>query len=113
MTTKINFSLKKGDLVKIIAGKQKGVTAKILFINYKKSTAILDTENFRKKFSKNVQQIEEKKVPIPIHISNLMGWDENLKQVSRIGFKFLNNKKQRYFKKSGSIISTTLNSQNE
>lgn len=121
MNRKEKLSIKRGDLVKVIAGGQKGLIGKIMVINYKKSSAILDTGKTRVKFIKNNQEKaenqdkEENKIVIPlsIHTSNLMAWDENRKEISRIGFKVLNNKKERYFIKSGNLISVKENNQNE
>jgi ribosomal protein L24 len=43
-------------------------------------------------------------VPIDIHFSNVMLWDKEANIPSKTGFKFLNNEKKRYFKKSGNIL---------
>ena len=43
-------------------------------------------------------------VPIGIHISNLMLWDNEQNLSSRIGYKIVDDKKQRYFKKSGNLV---------
>ncbi len=104
MKNKQKLSIKKGDVVKVIAGDQKGLMGNILSINYKKLTAILSTTKLRKKFSKKTQESKEKQIPIAIHISNLMMWDQEKELVSRIGFKLINGKKERYFKKSGNIL---------
>ncbi len=114
MKTKEKISIRKNDLVKVIAGDQKGLIGKILYIDYKKNRAILDTAKSRKKYIKLSQEDKEKDkdkkeknfilIPISIHLSNLMLWDEDLKKASRIGFKIFDEKKERYFIKSGNII---------
>ena len=39
-----------------------------------------------------------------IHLSNVMLWDQQTTQASRIGYKTLEGKKKRYFRKSGNIL---------
>lgn len=112
MKKKEKLSIKKSDLVKVITGDQKGLIGRILSINHKKSQAILENGKVREKKIKNSQETndkgekQKKLIPISIHTSNLMLWDAELKQASRIGFKMLasNDQKQRYFKKSGNIV---------
>jgi large subunit ribosomal protein L24 len=119
MIKKIKNHIKKGDQVKIISGEQKGFLGKIEKILTKKSSVILEGILPRIKFVKNSkttnQQQESKKIELPIliHISNVMLWDKEKNQVSRIGYKIENKnitnqkiktKKERYFKKSGSQV---------
>ncbi len=98
--------IKIGDEVKVITGELKGTIGKIISFNKRKSLAIIDSGKKRKKRSKITfeNQQRDKLIPIGIHISNLMLWDKNLNQASRIGYKIIDSKKQRYFKKSGNII---------
>lgn len=125
MKKKQKLSLKKGDLVKVIAGEQKGLLGSIISIDYKKLKAILDTGKVREKYSKDIQQNKENtdessnqenqkiKIPIGIHISNLMIWDTEIQKVSRIGFKIVDNKKKRYFKTSGNLILDNENNKDD
>ena len=55
---------------------------------------------------RNSQGGESKKVelPISIHISNVMLWDKDSNQISRIGYKIIEGKKKRYFKKSKALL---------
>lgn len=70
------MSLKKNDVVVVIAGKDKGKTGKILKVIPEKSRVVVEKVNFVKEFirpdrSRNIQGgIMEKEAPI--HISNLM-----------------------------------------
>ena len=99
--------LKIGDKVKVIAGDQKGFLGNILAISKKQSTLQIDGILPRIKFLKNSQGGESKKVEIPlaIHFSNVMLWDEKGNQVSRIGSQISQGNKKRYFKKSGNILN--------
>ena len=103
---KIKTHIKTGDQVKIIAGNQKGLIGKIVSIDFKSLTVILDNVTPRIKYRKDTQNGNSKKLEIqlPIHISNVMVWDKEKNQVSRIGYKTIEGKKKRYFKKSGNLV---------
>jgi large subunit ribosomal protein L24 len=107
MKKKINCHIKVGDKVKIITGDNKGTIGTINSIVFKKSILFINEVLPRIKYIKNTQGQESKKVEIqvPIHISNVMLWDSELNSGSKIGYKIIENKKYRYFKKSGKIIS--------
>jgi len=98
--------IKKGDFVKIIAGENKGIIGKISTIIKKKNFIFLENLSPRIKYEKKNGKKESNKIelPIPIHFSNVMLWDNEAKKASRIGYKLLENKKIRYFKKSGNIV---------
>jgi len=70
------MSLKKNDMVVVIAGKDKGKTGKILKVIPEKNRVVVEKVNFAKEFirpdrSRNIQGgIMEKEAPI--HVSNLM-----------------------------------------
>jgi large subunit ribosomal protein L24 len=96
MITVKKFHVKLGDRVKIIAGDNKGTIGNISFLNREKKIALLDSlENNKENSKKKVR---------PIHISNLMLWDSSINIASRVGIKIVENKKKRYFKKSGNIL---------
>jgi len=106
MNKKLKSHIKIGDKIKIIAGNQKGSIGIITQVISQKSLAIIDTVLPRIRYKKNPQGGEAKKLEIqlPIHISNLMLWDNSNNQASRIGYKMVENVKKRYFKKSGNIV---------
>ena len=72
----------------------------------KKSLVFIEGIVPRIKYSKNRQGGDPQKVEIPvgIHISNVMLWDNQSNFSSRIGYKFIDNLKKRYFKKSGNLV---------
>jgi large subunit ribosomal protein L24 len=72
----------------------------------KESIVFLDGITPRIKFRKNPQGQESIKseIQIPIHSSNVMLWDKEKNMASKIGYKIVNDKKVRYFKKSGNIV---------
>jgi large subunit ribosomal protein L24 len=107
MKKKQNCHIKIGDKVKIITGDNKGIIGTITTIIFKKSVLFLKELSPRIKYIKNTQGGEPKKIElqIPIHISNVMLWDEETNSSSKIGYKIIETKKYRYFKKSGKLVS--------
>ncbi|RMG79510.1 MAG: 50S ribosomal protein L24 [Bacteroidetes bacterium] len=98
--------IKKGDIVFVNAGRDKGVEGEVLEVFPKKSRAIVKGVNIVKKHTKPTQDkpggiIE---VPAPIHISNLMLKDPKTGEPTRVGRKIEDGKLVRYAKKSGAII---------
>ena len=110
---KQKLHVKIGDRVQIQAGNHKGLIGTIISVNTSKLTATVDSVPSRKKLvtnsSNNNKEIE---IQNNIHISNLMLWDNKINKASRIGYKIIDNKKIRYFKKSGNILENLKESKN-
>ena len=106
MKQKTNTHVKIGDKVKVISGKQKGFIGVITSLVSKKSVVFLDGVTPRIKFKKTPQGGEAQRIEIqiPIHLSNVMLWDKEANNASKIGYKIVNDQKVRYFKKSGNIV---------
>lgn len=98
--------VKIGDNIKIIVGSNKGTIGKIISLNKSNSTVTIEGVLSRIKYSKDRQGGESKKLELPINInvSNVMLWDKSINKISRIGFKIIDGKKVRYFKKSGNLV---------
>jgi len=92
--------LKLGDKIQVISGIQKGTIGTITSLFLKKSIAYIDSIEPRQKSTKT-KTIE---IQIPIHISNLMLWDTQFNQPSRIGYQFVEKKKCVILKKSGNLV---------
>ena len=106
-TKMIKIHIKKGDMVKVIAGDAKGSQGKVLMVDREKYRAIVEGVNMVSKHSKanakNPQGGIIKK-EAPIHISNLMVVDGK-GNATRIGRRLGDNGKLvRYSKKSGEEI---------
>ena len=104
----MKLHVKKGDMVKVLAGDDKGTVAKIFAVYPEKNRAIVEGVNVIKKHTKpnakNTQGgIIEKEAPI--HISNLMVVVGN-KVATRIGRRIdeKSGKLVRYSKKTGEVI---------
>ncbi len=100
--------IKKGDIVYVNVGEDKGKTGRVLEVNVEKQRAIVEGVNIVSKHTKpnakNPQGGIEKK-EAPVHISNLNLVDPKSGKPTRIGRK-LNSKGKlvRYAKKSGEEI---------
>jgi len=99
--------IKKGDIVKVIAGNERGQQGKVLSIDRKKMRALVEGLNMISKHTKpNAANPQGGivKQEATIHISNLMVLDGK-GNASRIGRKLNeDNKLVRYSKKSGEVI---------
>ncbi|MFT4985705.1 MAG: large subunit ribosomal protein L24 [Flavobacteriales bacterium] len=100
--------IKKGDVVKILTGADRGEEGKVLEINRKKLTAIVEGKKLVSKHTKpNAAHPEGGivKEEAGIHISNLSLIDPKSKKPSRIGRKEgKEGKLVRYYKKSGEEV---------
>lgn len=68
------MSIKKGDNVKILAGKDRGKTGKVIKILPKRERVIIEGANLVKKHVRPKKEGEKGEVvemPAPIHISNV------------------------------------------
>jgi large subunit ribosomal protein L24 len=95
---------KKDDVVKVITGKDKGKTGKILEVNNDK--LIIEGINIAKRHKKKTEQsnggiIES---PMPIHQSNTMLVCPEKNTQVKIGYKKINNIKKRVSKSTGSTF---------
>lgn len=100
-----SLKIKKGDTVKVIAGKDRDKEGKVLSINAKKNTAIVEGVNMVTKHQKPSAANQAGGIinkEAPIQISNLMYVHKG--QPTRIGFRFEGDKKVRYAKKTGETI---------
>lgn len=101
------LNLRKGDIVKVIAGESKGQQGKILEIIVKERRAIVERVNLVSKHSKpNAKNTKGGivKKEASIHISNLMLIDPKSGNPTRVGRREEEGKLVRYAKKSGEVI---------
>ncbi len=96
------MKIKKGDTVKIIKGKDKGKTGKVLKVFFKNNKILIEGLNLFKKHVRPKRQGEKGEivlVPRPINVSNVMLFCQNCKNATRVGYIFENENKARYCKK--------------
>ena len=97
--------IKKDDLVKIIAGKDKDKTGKILSANTKKNTVLVEGCNMVTKHSKPSAANQQGGIihqEGPIDISNVMLVVDG--KATRVGFEIKDGKKVRVAKATGKVI---------
>lgn len=102
----VKLHVRKDDMVKVLAGKDKGAEGKILEVFPAKQRAIVEGINMVTKHQKPTQNEEGGLIQkeAPIHVSNLMVIDPKTGEATRIGRKESNGRLARYSKKSGEII---------
>jgi len=101
------MNIKKGDLVKIIKGNDRGKTGKIIKVFPDKKRVVIDGLNLVKKIKKAKKQGEKGElvsVPRPINRANVMLICPHCKQPTRVEYKKEDEKKYRFCKKCGAKI---------
>lgn len=107
MSTKLH--IKKGDLVKVIAGDAKNQEGKVLSVDVAKQRALVEGVNTVSKHTKPSTKNPQGgilKQEAPIHVSNLMLIEPKTGKVTRTGRKLdeKTDKLVRYSKKTGELI---------
>lgn len=103
----MKFKMKKGDLVEVIAGKDKGKQGKIMELLVDKMRVRVEGVNRVKRHTKPNQKnpqggIIEKEAPV--HYSNVLLVDPKTNKGGRVKIAVKGDKKSRVFKKSGSEL---------
>lgn len=105
----MKFKMKRGDLVEVIAGKDKGKQGKVIGLLVNKARILVEGVNRVKRHTKPSQTnpqggILEKEAGI--HVSNVMLVDPKTSKGGRIKTVVKGDKKVRVFKKSGSELKS-------
>lgn len=98
--------LKKNDNVKLLAGKDRGKTGKLLRVDIEKNTVLMEgiTQKRHRRPRKQGEKGEIVSVPRPIHISNVALICPNCGKTTRIGGRVEGEKKVRYCKKCNGAL---------
>jgi large subunit ribosomal protein L24 len=98
--------IKKGDMVVVITGKDKGKRGNVLRVFPGKGTIIVEGVNVQTKHQKQTrkERSDIKHIEGPIDASNVMYYDSKAKSGARVGYKTVEGEKVRYSKKSGEIL---------
>lgn len=104
---KNKMRIKKNDTVVVISGEYKGVKGKVLKAFPKQQKVIVEKVNFIKRHTRPSQQnpkggIIEKEEPI--HVSNVMLYNEKIDDVTKAVYKKVGDKRIRVCKKTGDEI---------
>ena len=99
------LKIKKGDTVKVIAGKEKDKEGKVLSVDTKNAKVLIEGVNMVSKHAKpsaanQTGGIIQKEAPIDI--SNVMYLHKG--KATRVGFKMDGDKKVRFAKTTGEVI---------
>jgi len=105
----MGLKIRKGDLVMVISGDDKGKTGKVLAVDEAKSRVIVEKVNFVKRHTKARSQNQQGGIiekEAPIHISNVMLFDPKAGRGVRVGVKVTKDgKRERISRASGDVIS--------
>ena len=101
------MKIKKGDTVKVITGKYKGKTSRVIKAMPKINKVIVEGVNLAKKHMRPTQENPQggiNEIELPIHVSNVQLLAGN--STSKVGYKYLDDgKKVRFLKKTGEVAS--------
>ena len=108
-----SLKVRKDDTVRIIAGKDKGKTGRVLRVNPTKQKVYVEGANIVKRHTKprtlrDTQRAQELggivEMEGPIHVSNVMLIDPDSGEPTRVGIKREGGRRIRIAKKSGKEI---------
>ncbi len=99
------MKIKKGDMVKVIAGRDKDKEGKVMAVNHEANTVIVEGVNMITKHTKPSAANQNGgivKQEGPIDASNVMYIHKG--KATRVGFKMDGDKKVRFAKSTGEVI---------
>ena len=99
------LKIKKGDTVKVIAGKDNGKEGKVLSVDPKNNKVVVEGVNVIKKHTKPSAANQNGGIitrEAAIDVSNVMYVHKG--KATRVGFKIENDKKVRFAKTTGEVI---------
>mgnify|MGYP003293457136 CR=1 FL=1 len=99
------MKIKKGDMVKVIAGKDKDKEGKVVAVNHKNNTVVVEGVNMLTKHTKPSAANQNGGIihqEGPIDASNVMFLHKG--KATRVGFKMDGDKKVRFAKSTGEVI---------
>ena len=99
------MKIKKGDLVKVIAGKDKDKEGKVIVVDAKNGKVIVEGVNMMTKHTKPSAANQQGGIvttEAPIDASNVMLVVDG--KATRVGFKMDGDKKVRFAKATGKVI---------
>ena len=99
------MKIKKGDMVKVIAGRDKDKEGKVVAVNHKNNTVVVEGVNMLTKHTKPSAANQNGGIihqEGPIDASNVMYLHKGT--ATRVGFKMEGDKKVRFAKKTGEVI---------
>ena len=102
------FKIRRNDIVKVIKGRDRGKSGKVLAVYPSQGRALVEGINMVKKHKRRTRENEQGgiiSIERPISISNLMLMCKSCNRAVRVGFKLLADKsKARFCKSCGEVI---------
>lgn len=106
--TQVKIKIRKGDTVKVISGKDKGKTGKVLKVLPKFGKVVVENVNIHTKFERSRrpgQPGQKITAAAPLTVSKVMLVDSNSGKPTRVGYQILEDgTKQRIARASGKAI---------
>jgi large subunit ribosomal protein L24 len=101
--------IRKGDMVEVLAGNDRGKRGRVLRVIPDKDRIVVQGVNLRWKHMRKSQQMPQggrMRREMPVHVSNVMLFDEGAQQRSRVGYTVEEGKKVRVARKTGQVVGT-------
>ena len=103
--------IRTNEVVIVITGKDKGKTGKFTRVLPRENKVFVEGINVKKKHQKANPNLGIQggivDVVAPVDVSNVAIYNPETKKADRVGFKFEDGKKVRFFKSNGNIIPST------
>ena len=100
--------IRRDDEVIVLAGKDKGKTGKVTKVLVEESKVFVEGINLIKKHTKPVPQLQQPggivEKEAPLNVSNVAIVNPETGKADRVGFKFEDGNKIRFFKSNGKTI---------
>jgi len=105
----MGLKIRKGDRVQVIAGDDKGKVGRVLSVDEAKQRVIVEKINFVKRHTKARKQGMQSGIlerEAPIHLSNVMLYDDKSGRGTRVGVRVLpDGTRERISRASGETIA--------
>jgi len=103
------MKIRKGDRVEVIAGDDKGKIGRVLTVDEAKQRVVVEKINFVKRHTKARRQGMQSGIierEAPLHLSNVMLYDEKAGRGTRVGMRVLpDGTRERISRASGETIA--------
>jgi large subunit ribosomal protein L24 len=102
-------SIRKGDLVEVISGNDRGKRGRVLRVLPKRNRLVVQGINLRWKHMRRSQQAPQGgrlRREMPLHVSNVMVYDEAAERRTRLGTKLVAGKRVRVSRTTGQELGT-------
>lgn len=101
------MTIRKGDTVIVITGKEKGKTGRVLRVDRPVGRVLVEKLNMVKRHRRPNPQLKQGGIvekEAPLAISNVMFYDEKAGKRTRLGVRLEGEKKVRVSKRSGETV---------